>query len=153
MEEKDVEDSISASYVKEVLREGEFRRREKDSPRSYLYPRRGDMVSIHFSMKLSKDQTVIDDTRDKGTPVKFRVGYAEMIQGLDEAVMTMCLGEMANVQIESQYAYGLNGVSRIPPDSNITVSQLEIVSINDTVPGKAFILKHLKGRGGKCVLS
>ena len=69
MEEQEVQQSSSASYVKEVLREGEFRRRVKNSPRSYLYPRRGDMVSIHFSMKLSKDQTLIDDTRDKGTPI------------------------------------------------------------------------------------
>ena len=143
------------SYHKEGLREGEYKVREKGAPKSFLYPKRGDTVTVHFSIKLSEEGGPVDDTRDKGTPLSFRVGHAEVMQGLDEALMTMCLGEKVNLKIESQYAYGINGVHRlIPPDTDIIVSHLEIMSVNGVLPGRKFLLKHMRGEvGGGCILS
>jgi len=64
----------------------------------------GDTVKIHYTGRL-EDGTVFATTRDK-EPMEFTVGTAEIIPGLQEAVIGMSVGETKTELIPPERAYG-----------------------------------------------
>ncbi|PLX86586.1 MAG: peptidylprolyl isomerase [Desulfuromonas sp.] len=64
----------------------------------------GDTAKVHYTGKLD-DGTVFDSSR-QGDPMEFEVGGGQLIQGFDEAVLGMSLGESKTVTIPSENAYG-----------------------------------------------
>lgn len=64
----------------------------------------GDKVEIHFIGKL-EDESVFETSHD-GTPLKFKIGNNEVIQGIDEAVVGMKVGQEKFIHISSDKAYG-----------------------------------------------
>lgn len=69
-------------------------------------------VSVHYTGTLL-DGTVFDSSRERGKPFSFRLGKGEVIQGWDEGVATMKVGERATLVLSSEYGYGAYGS---PPD-------------------------------------
>ncbi len=53
--------------------------------------------------------SVFDSSHKRGRPFTFQVGIGQVIQGWDEGVLGMKVGEKANLAITSDYAYGPNG--------------------------------------------
>ena len=83
-----------------------------------------DKIKIKYSMKL-KDTSRILETNDS---FKFFVGEAP-INGIDIAVASMRLGEIARFTIDSLYAYGVDGKEpNISPYATL-VYDIEILSI------------------------
>eukprot|EP00656_Telonema_subtile_P022431 TRINITY_DN2356_c0_g1_i1.p1 TRINITY_DN2356_c0_g1~~TRINITY_DN2356_c0_g1_i1.p1 ORF type:complete len:177 (-),score=67.63 TRINITY_DN2356_c0_g1_i1:223-753(-) len=107
-------------YKKKILKKGAG----KES-----IPKKGTMVKCHYEGRL-EDGTVFDRTNrgKKGQPLSFKVGLGKVIRGWDEAVLTMSLGEVALITIESEWAYGKKGVpeAKIPPNARL-VFELELV--------------------------
>ena len=123
--------SKQKSFEKTIVEVGRKVTVVKKQPKSLLFPKRGDLVSIHYKMTAVSSNTIIDDTWDKGLPLSFRVGHAEVIQGLDEAILTMCLGERAKLNIASRFAFGTSGLGRyVPPNTDVFVD-VELVMVND----------------------
>jgi len=48
-------------------------------------------------------------TRDTDSPFSFQIGLGKVIRGWDEGMMTMKVGEKANVHMSSDYGYGEAG--------------------------------------------
>ena len=64
----------------------------------------GDHVKVDYTGKL-EDGTVFD-TSVGGTPFEFNVGQSEVIEGFDQAVIGMKVGESKTVTIPPDKAYG-----------------------------------------------
>lgn len=79
-----------------------------------------------------------DSSYDRGQPLEFTIGTGEVIQGWDEGVIKMSLGEKAKLKIDSDYGYGAEGAGGvIPPnaDLNFDVELLQIGSKKANIPG------------------
>lgn len=64
----------------------------------------GDVVKVHFIGKL--DDGSIFETSQEKSPLIFKVGNGDVIQGIDEAVIGMQIGQLKNIHITSDKAYG-----------------------------------------------
>lgn len=99
------------------------------------YAKKGDMVLCYYSGKLP-DGTVFDQNLTGGKrgnrkpqPLKFKVGQGLVIRGWDEALLTMCINEKAEITIEPEWAYGRRGVEgKVPPNATL-IFEVELVGI------------------------
>lgn len=64
----------------------------------------GDLVSVHYTGKL-EDGTVFDSSRE-GEPLEFKLGSGAVIEGFDQAVSGMEVGQSREVKIAPDDAYG-----------------------------------------------
>ena len=95
----------------------------------------GDTVKIHYTGKLS-DGTVFDTSSNKD-PLQFTVGKGQVIEGFDEAVTGMVVGETKTAEIPCDKAYGSRNDNmiivvdkkQVPPELKPEVGQrLEVGS-------------------------
>lgn len=66
--------------------------------------RHGDTVKIHYTGHL-QDGTVFDTTKNR-SPLSFTVGQAQVIPGIDEAVVGMSPGDIKRAELPPHKAYG-----------------------------------------------
>ncbi|MEN3331715.1 MAG: peptidylprolyl isomerase [Blastocatellia bacterium] len=64
----------------------------------------GDNISLHYTGTL--DDGTVFDSSDGREPLSFTVGSGEVIQGFDEGVRGMEVGETRDIQIPPEQAYG-----------------------------------------------
>lgn len=89
------------------------------------FPKKGDSVGCFYTGKLTNgtvfDSNVVTGRKAKSAqPLRFKVGKGAVIRGWDEALLTMSLGEKAELTIEPEWAYGRRGVEgKIPPNSTL----------------------------------
>jgi FKBP-type peptidyl-prolyl cis-trans isomerase len=81
-------------------------------------PCRGVTVTAHYICFLANTRKLIDSSRDRGRPLRFRLGLGEVVRGLDAAVAAMSPGERSMVWIAGSFGYGRAGVKgEVPPDA------------------------------------
>ena len=68
-------------------------------------PRRGDTVTVHYTGWLA-DGTKFDSSVDRGEPFSFVLGAGQAIQGWDQGIGAMRVGEKARLTIPPELAYG-----------------------------------------------
>ena len=68
-------------------------------------PSKGDKVSVHYEGRL-KDGTIFDSSFKRGSPIEFPIGVGRVVKGWDIGIMSMELGEKAELTIASDYGYG-----------------------------------------------
>jgi FKBP-type peptidyl-prolyl cis-trans isomerase 2 len=66
--------------------------------------KKGDMARVHYTGRLEDGQ--VFDTSEGGEPLEFEVGSGDVIQGFDEGVRGMRIGEKKTIEIEADAAYG-----------------------------------------------
>lgn len=88
----------------------------------------GDEVSVHYTGTL-KDGTKFDSSYDRGEPITFVLGIGAVIQGWDQGIVGMKVGEKRILEIPSELGYGPGGNGPIPGDAGL-VFETELVSIN-----------------------
>lgn len=69
-----------------------------------------------------------DSSRDRGQHFEFPLGAGRVIQGWDRGVVGMLRGEMRELTIAPELAYGDRGVGTIPPGSTL-VFEVELVDL------------------------
>jgi FK506-binding protein 1 len=74
------------------------------------FPKQGDELSMHYVGTLASNGTKFDSSRDRNKPFTLKIGVGQVIQGWDEGVMQMSLGEKAVLHISSDFGYGSRGV-------------------------------------------
>ena len=68
-------------------------------------PNAGKIVRVHYEGTLN-DGTKFDSSYDRGEPLEFMCGAGMMIAGFDKAVVDMAIGEVKNIHLMPEEAYG-----------------------------------------------
>ena len=109
---------IKMPVTKQIIQEGD----------GNTFPQAGQQLEMHYDGTL-EDGTVFDSSRRKGRPFKFVIGVGQVIQGWDEGVMTMSLGEKAKLTITGDMAYGPAGIDGIIPPNATLIFEVELLKL------------------------
>ena len=65
----------------------------------------GQTVSVHYRGTLD-DGSEFDNSRNRGEAMEVEVGSGQLIAGFDAALLGMTVGEVRNIHLEPEEAYG-----------------------------------------------
>ena len=103
----------------------------------------GKVVSVLYTGKLL-DGTVFDaSSRHNNLPISFTLGAGQVIQGFDEGIALMHVGDKAVLLIPSGLAYGPAGSSPAIPANAVIRFEVELVDVSFTLTDDALITKYL----------
>jgi len=91
-------------------------------------PARGKTVKVHYTGRLL-DGTVFDSSALR-EPLEFAAGTGRVIQGWDETVLDMKVGEKRLVVIPPELAYGNRAVGGVIPANSFLVFEMELLGIH-----------------------
>ena len=81
-----------------------------------------DFVLVHYEGRLLHDGTLFDSSYERGEPLAFPVGVGAVIPGWDIGLMSMEVGEKAQIVVNSDYGYGEEGRGPIPGGATMIFS-------------------------------
>lgn len=93
------------------------------------FPKAGQKVSCHYVLTLTNGKK-IDSSRDRGSPFEFTVGKGEVIQGWDEGLTKVSVGQRAKLTISPDMGYGAKGVPGCIPPNATLVFDVELLKVN-----------------------
>lgn len=64
---------------------------------------------MHYKGTIAANGTQFDSSYDRGKPFSFKIGRGDVIQGWDDGVMEMSLGEKATLHMTADLGYGSQG--------------------------------------------
>ena len=99
---------------------------ERDPGTGNATPREGQEVIVRYQGQLL-DGTFVDSSSQHGGPFTFRLGAGEVIQGWDDAVLTMKKGEKRTLIIPYWLGYGTSGRPPLIPPHATLVFDVELV--------------------------
>lgn len=88
-------------------------------------PKFGAQVTVHYEGKLL-DGTLFDSSIKRGAPAKFGIG--QVIEGWNEALVTMTKGEKRTLIIPPELGYGESGYPGVIPPNSYLVFDVELLS-------------------------
>jgi peptidylprolyl isomerase len=99
-----------------------------DQPGTGEQPKAGQTVSVHYTGWLT-DGSKFDSSRDRGAPLEFPVGRGRVIQGWDEGIAAMKVGEKRTLVIPPELGYGPSGMGGVIPPNATLVFKVELVGV------------------------
>ena len=74
----------------------------------------GQRVIVHYEGRLT-DDTIFDASSPRGQPFSFNIGAGQVIQGWEQGITGMKVGEMRRLTIPADLGYGATGAGGIIP--------------------------------------
>ena len=87
----------------------------------------GQAVTVNYLGTL-KDGTKFDSSYDRKEPFTFNLGAGEVIQGWDQGVVGMKVGEKRKLTIPASMGYGASGAGGVIPPNATLIFEVEMVS-------------------------
>lgn len=94
-------------------------------PGSGSNPRFGQRVTIHYIIKTETGE-LIEDSYKLNQPMTFKLGEGEVIQGIEEGVVTMKPGGKRRLYIPPDLGFGGRKIRNIPANSNL-IFDIELI--------------------------
>uniref|UniRef100_UPI00358FBCA2 peptidyl-prolyl cis-trans isomerase FKBP9-like isoform X2 n=2 Tax=Myxine glutinosa TaxID=7769 RepID=UPI00358FBCA2 len=102
---------------------------------------KGDFVGMHYNTSLL-DGTKLYSSRTTGWTYEAIVGTGQLIPGLDQGLMGMCLGERRQLIIPPHLGFGEKGIEGEVPGSAVLRFEVELVQLEEGLPdGYIFVWK------------
>lgn len=96
-------------------------------------PQKGNAVTVHYTGWLDENGTPgkkFDSSLDRGTPFTFVIGIGQVIQGWDEGVLNMKVGEKRRLFIPASLGYGARGAGSIIPPHAALIFDVELLKFS-----------------------
>ena len=88
----------------------------------------GKMVRVHYTGMLENGQK-FDSSRDRGEPIEFPLGVGYVIQGWDQGIAQLNVGDKAKLTIPASLGYGAAGVPGVIPGGATLIFDVELVDV------------------------
>jgi rhodanese-related sulfurtransferase len=92
----------------------------------------GKQVSVHYEGRL-EDGTVFDGSRPRGQAFSFTIGAGQVIQGWEQGVTGMKVGETRKLTIPPELGYGEAGAGGVIPPNATLVFEIELLEVTTPV--------------------
>ncbi|XP_004074240.1 peptidyl-prolyl cis-trans isomerase FKBP9 [Oryzias latipes] len=101
--------------------------------------KKGDFVKYHYNASLM-DGTSIDSTYNYGKTYNIVLGANQVVPGMEDGLLDMCVGEKRHIVIPPHLGYGERGVTGEVPGSAVLVFDIELIDMEEGLPeGYMFI--------------
>lgn len=97
--------------------------------------RTGDVVRVHYTGWLYDERlegrkgASFDSSLPRGEPFVFALGRGVVIRGWDEGVVGMKVGEVRELAIPADLAYGRRGAGRVIPPHQPLLFEIELLAV------------------------
>ncbi|AOW11330.1 peptidylprolyl isomerase [Flavobacterium gilvum] len=88
----------------------------------------GKMVSVHYEGSLENGK-VFDSSYPRKKPIEFRLGQGQVIEGWDEGIALLQVGDKARFVIPSDLGYGPSGAGGVIPPNAILIFDVELMDV------------------------
>lgn len=102
----------------------------QEAPQGSKTPQKGNKVTVHYTGYLDNNGErgkKFDSSVDRGTPFSFIIGVGQVIQGWDEGVMGMLVGEKRLLRIPANLGYGARGAGAVIPPNATLLFDVELI--------------------------
>ncbi|XP_037119840.1 peptidyl-prolyl cis-trans isomerase FKBP9 [Syngnathus acus] len=101
--------------------------------------KKGDFVKYHYNATLM-DGSPLDSTHNYGKTYNIVLGANQVVPGMEEGMLGMCVGERRHLVVPPHLGYGEDGVIDEVPGSAVLVFDIELMEMEDGLPeGYMFI--------------
>ena len=88
----------------------------------------GKTVSVHYEGSLETGK-VFDSSYPRKKPIEFRLGQGQVIEGWDEGIALLQVGDKARFVIPSDLAYGPSGAGGVIPPNATLIFDVELMDV------------------------
>ncbi|MEO8238663.1 MAG: peptidylprolyl isomerase [Flavobacterium sp.] len=88
----------------------------------------GKTVSVHYEGSLETGK-VFDSSYPRKKPIEFRLGQGQVIEGWDEGIALLQVGDKARFVIPSDLAYGAAGAGGVIPPNATLIFDVELMDV------------------------
>ena len=88
----------------------------------------GKTVSVHYEGSLESGK-VFDSSYPRKKPIEFKLGIGQVIEGWDEGIALLKVGDKARFVIPSDLAYGPSGAGGVIPPNATLIFDVELMDV------------------------
>ncbi|KAJ1433818.1 hypothetical protein B484DRAFT_447031 [Ochromonadaceae sp. CCMP2298] len=98
--------------------------------------KKGDTLLVHYEGYIADTSEagvkgkMFDSSVKRNKPFEFKLGAGQVIQGWEEGIAGLCLGEKSTLTIPSHLGYGEKGNGNIPPHATLRFT-IDVLGINE----------------------